>query len=240
MEWNRAKTILIISFFCLNILLAYQLLMNENNMAGSDFEMELTEETHQLLRNMGIRLEQVIPIERPALKEITVQFQSRHDEESIVRLDSPVANNILINKAQLEDVLAEQIPHAEEYVLDPILSQEDRFVLNQLHEGLPMFDVTLNLYIENNFIHAYSQNFVNVDEAEDDNKDQRILSAYAAIGFLAENYLQVGSVIQDISLGYHGQVFNAELQVFAPKWRVALEGGEIYFVNGINGAVETP
>ncbi len=239
MEWNRAKTILIISFFCLNILLAYQLLMNENNMAGTDFETELTEETHQLLRSMGIRLEQVIPTERPALREITVQFQSRHDEESIVRLNSPVANNILINRAQLEDVLAEQIPNAEVYVLDPVLSQQDRIVLNQVYEGMPMFDVKLNLYIEDNFIYAYSQNFVKVDEAEDD-KDQRILSAYAAIGFLAENHLQMDSVIQAITLGYHGQVFNAELQVFAPKWRIALDNGDIYFINGINGAVESP
>lgn len=239
MEWGRAKTILIISFLCLNLLLAYQLWINNSNQAGTEFETnEIAEETQQLLRNKGIRLEKVIPKDTPTLREITVQFDEQFNPENMILLDAPVKNNILLNKAELDDVLAEEIEHIDEYRLDPNLSGNEVYVMDQLYNGLPMFEISLKLYNRDNEIYAYSQSFVEI-EAGDAEEDQRILSAYRAVSFLAENnYLNAGAVIRDVSLGYHGQNYNSETQVLAPKWRIVLNNGDIYYVNGINGEVE--
>jgi regulatory protein YycI of two-component signal transduction system YycFG len=239
LEWGRAKTILIISFLCLNILLAYQLWINKNSPAGSGFEIIEIEETHQLLRDKGIRLEKAIPKETPTLREIEVQYNEQYQEDDVIKLKTPVENNILINKAKLEDVLAEEIPHAELYQVDPIFSENGQYVLDQLYNHLPMFEINLKLYSEGDQIYAYSQSLVEVEPGENE-KEQKILSAYKAVGFLAENYLQFGAVIRDVTLGYHGQIYDSETQVLAPKWRIALEGGDIYYVHGINGAVDPP
>lgn len=239
MEWNRAKTILIISFLCLNILLAYQLWINKTNPIGADFEIVEMDETHELLRSKSIRLEKIIPTETPTLREIEVQYNDLFQADVVLELNTPVKDNVLINKAKLEDVLAEEIPHAEMYQLDPILSENDEYVLSQIYNQIPMFEINLILYRKDEQIHAYSQNLVTVNSGENE-KEQKILSAYKAVGFLAENYLQNGAVIRDVSLGYHGQIYDSETQVLAPKWRIALEGGDVYYVHGINGGVNVP
>jgi regulatory protein YycI of two-component signal transduction system YycFG len=238
MEWKRAKTILILSFLCLNILLAYQLWINENNQAGADFETnEITEETHELLKSKGIRIEKEIPKETPTLSEITVRFHDSLNEE--ILLNTPVKNNLILNKSEFRERLAEEIEHIEFYQLDSVRSSQETHVMNQLYAGLPMFEVNLVLYNKNNEIYAYTQSFVDI-ETGDEQRGQRILSAYKAVSFLTENYLPINTVIKDVSLGYHGQIYNSESQVLAPKWRIAMEGGDIYYVHGINGAVEVP
>jgi regulatory protein YycI of two-component signal transduction system YycFG len=71
-------------------------------------------------------------------------------------------------------------------------------------------------------------------------KEQQVLPASTAAAHLIENYLPAGSVIKDIRLGYHGQIFpDAETQVSAPSWRVLLENGEMYYVNAISAEVTT-
>jgi len=60
------------------------------------------------------------------------------------------------------------------------------------------------------------------------------------VRLLAERYLKSGDVIRDIRLGYHGPMYDSESQLLAPKWRVMLEDGDIYYVHAISGEVERP
>ena len=74
----------------------------------------------------------------------------------------------------------------------------------------------------------------------DDADSQTVLPASKALAPLIDNYLQPGSVIREIQLGYHGQLFNTDdVQAAEPSWRVLLEDGSIYYINAISGAVVT-
>lgn len=236
MEWGKAKTILIITFLGLNLLLAYQLWINKSNPVSADFELS-AQETELLLRSKGIQLDLPIPTHTPTLREITVQFNDRYDPNKVVILPTALARSEQENSDKLAEELVEQIPHAEEYRLDPILSDQRKIVLSQLYNELPMFDVNLTIFNKDGWYFAYTQSFVHV-ESRVDEREQRILSAIQAVGFLAENYLQNGVTISDIALGYHGQSYDSITQVLAPKWRIILDTGDVYYVHGINGAVE--
>lgn len=231
MEWGKAKTILIITFLGLNVLLAYQLWINKNNPVSADIEIS-AEETHALLRAKGIRVDRPIPTHTPTLREITVQFDEQFDPEKIIVLETSIA------EAE-EEQLALEIPHAESYQLDVILSDSRKLVYSQLYNDWPMFEVNLNVYKKDDMFYAYSQSYVHVQASEEE-REQRILSAFQAVGFLAENYLMNGTVIRDVSLGYHGHSYDLTTQILAPKWRITLDSGDIYYVHGINGAVEVP
>jgi regulatory protein YycI of two-component signal transduction system YycFG len=240
MEWGRAKTILILSFLVLNLVLAYQLWLNNMQMEGSEFESaEIAGEIQELLEINNIQLNTEVPEETPRLKEITVRFEKQMPKDQKIELTQPVTDNVILNKADIKDVLATQIFKANDYQLDPLHTRPGLYTMNQMYNGLPLFEVNLFLFYEQEEIKAYSQSYVEVEHTAMP-QEQRVLSAYMAIGNLAENYLPGGSVIKEIRLGYHGQIYNSETQVLAPFWRIAIRNGDIYYVHAITGAVEVP
>lgn len=248
MEWGKAKTILIITFLVLNVLLGYQLWTNKSHPFGFDLNVS-TEETEALLDSKGIRLDQPIPTYTPLLREITVQFSENFDPDETIMLDQLVLDPEIEegDVGALLEVLMEHIPHASNYKFDPIVSGERYYVLSQLYNELPMFEVNIviqsvaveEVEADENAVYEYKQSYVHV-ESRADEREQRILSAFQAVEFLAENYLEQGSVIRDVSLGYHGQNYDSATLILAPKWRIVLDNGDIYYVHGINGAVEVP
>ncbi len=238
MDWGRAKTIFILSFLCLNLLLGFQLWTNRTEQAESNPEKEaMSEKTNRVLAEKHIRLEAEIPAETPNLREITVKFEK--DVERQTALHPPVKWNASIHKKEWKQRFANKIDQIDAYQLDPAASVKGQYVLNQLHGQYPMFEVNLRLFHNEEEVYAYTQSYVRVLPGSGQ-KDQEVLSAFKAIGNLAENYLPAGSVIQDIRLGYHGQMYNSETQLLAPYWRVMLAGGEVYYVHAISGAVEDP
>lgn len=245
MEWGRAKTILIVSFLCLNVLLGYQLWVSKIHLKDSNLEIAgIKEEMSQLMREKGIRLEAPMPAETPNLKEITVKFNVNMIPDARMELSEPIAGNLLLNQTEMGEVLKQQIPHADAYQFDFIASAKEEpnpaevYILNQLYGSYPMFDVRLKLYHMNGAIRAYWQSYVEVHPGSVQ-KEQKVLSAATVIRSLIEkNHLQYEAVIQDVRLGYHGQIFNSETQVLAPFWRIVTEKGDVYYVHAINGAVE--
>lgn len=241
MDWSRAKSILIISFLCLNLLLFYQLWININNHAGTDLSYtELSEETYQLLNNKNIQLDSSIPKETPSLSEITVRMNEWMLSNPEVQLQHSIKDTALLSKSQLEKVLREEIFQADQYTMDTVISNQERYVLNQQYNELPMFGISLYLYHHNGEIVSYSQDYVEMVIEDEEFKEQRVFNAYNAVYILAQHYLEPGSVIVDISLGYYGQHYNSAIRVLAPQWRIVIEGGDIYYVHGINGAVQPP
>lgn len=235
MEWARAKTILIITFFLLNVILGYQLWITK--VADSYFEQAgIREEVQQLLRSKNIRLEKEIPRETPQLREITVTLSGDKNAIEPVRLERPFKLQQLARKRIAKDI-EKQIPFIDEYEYDPIQSREGLYVMNQLYEQWPMFEINLNLFYEEDEVYQYTATYAEIESSLDE-EEVKVLSAYRAIAFLAENVLAPGTVIEEVRLGYHGQVFDSDIQVLAPKWRIALANGEVYYVHAISGELE--
>jgi regulatory protein YycI of two-component signal transduction system YycFG len=232
MEWGKVKTILILSFLCLNLLLGAQLWENRLK----EFPLipdEAAEQVEELLRAKGIVLRREIPKETPNVREISIQFQVQNGKRTELAEPVPIA----LSEERWRDRLKEYIPGLQEYAIDRTRSDERSIVLNQTFGGIPMFQVDLVLYVSEDRITSFSQSYAKVQPFRDQ-KEVPALSALRVLQVMAETKLKEGSVIEEIRLGYHGQLFDSDTQVLAPKWRITMENGDIYYVHAISGEME--
>lgn len=240
MDWSRAKSVLIFAFLLLNVLLGYQLWNDMQQRLNSNVDLtQLPAETLRIMQQKNIRLSGNIPTETPSLRELAFRFVSKPGQE-LSMLETPVNSRIIFNEAELLAELGDVIPDLDQYSFDATLRRDDAFVLYRNVDGLPMFNIKLELYFSNQKIVGYRQEVVELTDTGNLPEKQPILSATKAVGNLIENYLQAGTVVQEIRLGYHGQIFDSDdLQAATPAWRVLLEDGEVYYVQAISGEVAT-
>jgi regulatory protein YycI of two-component signal transduction system YycFG len=245
MNWGRAKTILILAFLFLNVLLSYQLWADRFSPTASERDSaNLVEETEKLLSTKRIRVMPSIPKDTPKLTTINVRYPEEYRNPKQVTLAKPIKFINLLSRTTLREIESKAtISHFNSYQLDTANASEakdDVHVFHQIYREMPMFDVTLQLFAENGEITGYKQAYVEVKSGggPGEPSGQKIISAYAAIRTLAESYLSEGAVITDIRLGYHGQLFDSEDQTLVPNWRITLSDGEPYYVHAFTGAVE--
>lgn len=236
MDWGKAKSVLIIAFLLLNMLLGYQLWVDIREQLNANVSYaELPQDKVQLMSQKQIKLDANLPLETPELRDLTYLLQSdSRDKADPIELETPVDSAIVFIKSELVDKLGGQIPDLEHYSLDLIASQDGVFVLYRIIEGRPMFDIKLELYYSNQKITAFRLDRV---ELLGTGEPKQVLPAVKVVASMIENYLPIGSVIVDIKLGYHGQIFDSEEQVSAPSWRIMLEDGRTYYVHAISGEV---
>ena len=235
MDWGRAKTILILSFFMLNLLLGYQLWYDQvSPAAGNADAVEAALETEEILAARNIALKVKVPADTPKLRDLTVAITPIQGEPRTVRLRTSFPAAELDDKTGLNASLSQQIPDAESYRLDPILSTNARYVLYQMYGDYPMFDVKLELFAQDGMVYAFRQSHAEVMN-QHMMREQKVLSGIRAVGILAENRLAPGTSIIDVQLGYHGQAFNSETRALAPYWRIVTDRDEQYFIHAITG-----
>jgi len=243
MDWGRAKLILILSFFMLNVVLGYQLWTTRSDLLEFDANTaSAAEEIQRLLKSKNIQVSAEMPKEIPRLKEFVVQFDEKMKSDKRIPLGTPFKYSPLLSRGSPKDTAAKAvIPNLDAYQYDPVLSVNGVYVFHQLYNSVPMFEVKLELNEENGLITSYSQGYVEV-QSESDQKEQKVISPYTVLRSLIETYFPSGSVVTSIKLGYHGQVFNSQTMFMVPYWRVVLGNGDgdIYYVNALNGAVELP
>ena len=243
MDWSRAKSVLILAFLVLNIMLGYQLWMDELNLSNFSKNAAKREEMSRLLDLKNIQLQTMVPEAMPVLNDITVSLQVSSQEMEWQPLDRPIPVTVLSDQAQLLSALQQQLPMVDEYETDRRVpgSSGTMMIMNQLYDGLPMFPIKLELSGQGSLLTLFRVLYVKVEPAEGEEPiGQEVLSAYTVLGNLAEYYLPQDSVVTDIRLGYHGPIFESETQVLAPYWRVMLKTGETYYVHAVTGAVEGP
>lgn len=239
MDWGRAKSVLILAFLLLNIVLAYQLWTDIREQLNANVNLkDLQPETLSVMQQKNIQLGATasIPDETPKLRDLTYRITALPEDDEREELPEPVDSKIIFSEKELLKQLGGIIPDLELYAFDPAASEDGVFVLYRMVDGRPMYDVELKLYYRNQKIEAYSQKRVELSQT-DEAKEQTVLPASRAIGPLITNYLPNGTTIKEIRLGYHGQIFDSETQVAAPAWRVLPEEGKPYFVHAISGEV---
>ncbi|RKN85979.1 two-component system regulatory protein YycI [Paenibacillus ginsengarvi] len=244
MDWSRAKSIFIVAFLGLNLLLGYELWVGKWNIIGDSKQTsaDIAQELDRIMIARGIKMTAAVPKDTPKMREITVKWVDGESYGRKVMLPEPIKYNLFLSKGSLKDLSSKAIPKIESYAYDRVTSKDGLFMMNQLVGEYPLFDINLELFMNNGEVNGYRQSFVEVDAESEGKEEKKVISAYTVLRTLAEKYLQNGAVISDIRLGYHGQFFETEqwstLPAF-PTWRVALENGDIYYVQGFRGDVET-
>lgn len=245
MDWRRAKSVLIVSFFMLNVLLGYQLWTEWRERLNTTVDWtSLSPETQQIMREKNITFlaEAKIPTDTPTMRsELTYSIKQRipMDPDERIAFANPPEARVVYNEQELTTALGSIVPDLGSYQFDYPGSRQGAFVFNRIVGGYPMFKIHLELFYSEQRILAYGQDVIELKPSESA-KDQQVLPASKAIANLIERNLPSGSTIKEIKLGYYGEIFpGAERQVAAPSWRVLLENGETYYVNAINAEVAT-
>jgi regulatory protein YycI of two-component signal transduction system YycFG len=245
MDWRRAKSVLILSFLMLNVILGSQLWLEWRERLNTAVDWtSLPPETLQVMRDKNIQVDQSakIPTETPDMRELTYTFKKRAGEGINERtlITPPPETRIVFYEDEFTKVLSPVIPDLGKYKLDQPGSSDYKFVLNRMEGGWPMFDIHLELFYSEQKIKAYSQDLIEIKPTSGA-KEKQVLTAAKALAKVIERNLPAGSVIKEIRLGYHGEIFEgAPEQVSAPSWRVLLENGEeVYYVNAISAEVTT-
>lgn len=238
MDWSRAKTILIFVFLLLNLLLAYQLW--SDRFGFSSVQTELTEEDRaleQILALKDIHILTRLPDETPELGELTMNIHPKNGVPETITLQEPFLFDDLTIAEISGAALSEALNQEMEYVYSQADSGRNVHVLFQQYQGYPLFDIRVELYVENGMVTSYRR--LRAEElAGAEGKEQQVLSARQAVSMLADKYLEPGEHIYDVQLGYHGHAFHSETRVLAPYWRILTAGGGRYYVHAITGAVE--
>lgn len=240
MDWSRAKTILILSFFLLNMVLGYQLWTTRSDLLEFDASTaSAAEEIQRLIKSKNIQISAELPNEVPRLKEIVVQFDEKLTSDKEITLETPFKYSPLLSKGTPRDAAARAaIPNMDKYQYDPALSANGTYVFHEMHGLFPMFEVRLELKEQNGLITSYKQSYAEV-KSENEQKEQKVISSYTVLRSLIDNYFPNGTVVSSIKLGYHGQTFNSQTMFLVPYWRV-VGNGDIYYVHALNGAVDPP
>jgi regulatory protein YycI of two-component signal transduction system YycFG len=240
MDWRRAKSVLILAFLLLNALLGYQLWMEWRTQVNTTVDWtSLPADTRQVIQEKKIRVDATIPAETPAMKDLSFKLKTRvvAGPDGRTAIGSEPETRIVFNTRELNDALGTVVPELNKYVYDDAGSREGVFVLNRTTDGFPIFDIRLELYYSDQKIRSYREDVIE-NLSTDNSQGQKVLPASKAVALLITNYLPANSVIKEIRLGYHGQIFpDAETQVSAPTWRVLLENGEVYYVHAISAEV---
>ena len=239
-DWGRAKTVLIISFVLLNLLLGYQIWSEvRTELNASNKSAELPADKILLMQEKGITLSAALPVETPRMGDITYLLRSESlDNHELTVIDPPVDTAIVFNEQELRRTLGDEIPNISDYAYDVHSSSDGVFVLQRIVNQRPMFSTKLELYHSNLKITGYrfKQDIVEIISY---GEATTVLAASKIISSLIDSYLGPGSVIVDIQLGYYGQIFDSDAQVATPVWRVMLDDGKIYYVDALSGEVLT-
>lgn len=244
MDWGRAKNVLIYAFLVLNLLLCYQLWVDLRDQASANLDFtSLSAETQAVMEQKNIRVLCPIPAATPQLPDITYTYSGEEQNDPSVPLKEPIDSGLMYSSfSELSKALQGQITDIANYRFDIRESEVGKFILHPLVDNkYSLFRVRLELINSNQKIVAYRWPKVEIAASSSEDKDvQKVLPASQALSSLIEKYFPADSVVQEIELGYYGELFNSESQVASPMWRFMLEDGSAYYVDAISADIISP
>lgn len=237
MDWSRAKTILIISFALLNVLLGYQLWVswNEQNEANV-VSSQAVEELNQLLASEQIDLRDTLPMDLHKMGYLQAKVVRKDEKWKPLQpqVDVPLEGD---RKDELSEALQPQIENLSKYGLDEAALRDGEWTYYQLSGDFPIYAAPIELKREGNRLTAYRQVEVAITSRE---RANIVVSAHAALKSVVEAQLiPSGSTIEEVQLGYTGQLNEEEAQFLVPVWCILAKGKDPLYVNALTGGVES-
>jgi hypothetical protein len=261
MNWETAKTWLIIAFLLLDVVLGTQVYFQRRDMlraAASD--ADLLVDTRTLLAQRGFILRADVPRDRPTLASLEADPAEPSLDDLVHALlpgrDAPVLD-ARRGTAHRRSGLVQMVTRGEwrvtytqplswnsgspplwnvdAYAPDPSLSSRDVQVYEQVVQGYPLFDVQADVETQDKRITSIMQTAVaNVRPA---GGAKPVISAFDALVSLANSVDKspggTDNTILKVSLGYVHR-----LNYWFPVWRV-VTANQIYFINAFTGEVDT-
>lgn len=259
MDWNRTKTILILTFLVFNIFLVSDLVKKHTKM--SDLEQIKQVTLEEQLKNFNVTFEKKLPGQTEKMPFISGKVHEFSEKEEKI-LEEGTSQDIELTRNKLISTLKKPFPinnpdqpsafsiFLETYVFEGSKYQlshrskdnPDLIYFVETHEGRPIYNQNSGMLIvtlEDDKVISYIQTYLALDDLTDERK---IDPASDAIGVLLnQQYLEPNDRVEDVSLGYYTVTSEDEREkfVFVPTWRVVLTNEksskepDIFYVNAI-------
>jgi len=254
MDWGRTKTIFIITFIILNLLLGYQIYLKQKEYLQDIQSTNSIQELNSILKLQGIKLGSEIPKEIPELhfvqmKKTETKFNpslvekisSSGSDKEYYQIHEPIKIEKNNNSQEISSKMKKVINNITEYTSDPyeISGSSSYLTFHQQIQGYPYFGDTLTLQVTDEYVIGYWQNYY---EIVDQGPNRQVISAYSALRTVLDHqFIPRASKIMEMKLGYYKQAYPDDIQVFVPVWRLVYQRnqniGKVY-INAMTGGVE--
>lgn len=245
MNWEGIKTILIVAFLLLDLLLGWsfwqEMKSDTNDLDGQWMESDM-------LKNRLERLDVNLPEWRGALPEMrywSIQMPAVKKSGNGEDIEGGISGAIWQHEGQwsakarppfslLEDKekANQTIPYFSSYTF--VKKEEDRLFFYEMQDGYPVFDLTLEIWTEGDFIRAYRQSYASFVDGGD---ARPLISPYVAVQSLVDQkIIGAGTRIETVVPGYRLVQPEAADPFLVPVWRILTETS-VYDVNGFIGTV---
>lgn len=248
MDWGRAKTILILSFLCLNLFLGYQLWEEQKNQGikGQISQLQI-DELQQRLKDAGIYFsEESISDAMPEMNNMKVLVKDLRDQNSDNSLKEISWDNNQLKVTFLQTLILPEIEvernalyqshiaFFDQYQVDLDRSTSGNPIYIQSINEYPVFTSQLELFIDEHGWSGYEQRYYMPEEK---GASRQVVSAYTTLAVLLENgLLSAGEEVHQVRLGYTIEQLDTDVQFLVPAWRVFHTNG-IHYINGFTGMV---
>lgn len=242
MDWSKTKTIFIIVFSILNVLLCFLYLNRNANIENLEVAGKTSMEDVLKQENITYKLPPFVDKEASFVSADVVDFNKeslkdlKGQKTSIMSdnlLRSTLTDKITLEEAKKDDFksfLSQYVLNGTEYVLWKVAEEQKKAFFFQQFEGRPIYyspSAMLEVsWDDDEIIQSYEQRMLK-KFANFNKKD--LLSPLEIIGSLASRgLLKQNSEVTNVKMGYSTLVRLTETQVFAPTWdvQVKLENGE--------------
>lgn len=236
MDWSKAKTIFIVTFLLLNILLGYQIYLKQgdyiNNLEWSTSNMD---ELSDLLQQQRISLNIDIPKEQPQMHFLQVKSILDSDTQQLSR-----ETDATLDRTIIEGEISELVYNFEDYVYSLVETKEpDQFMYYQTLDDFPFFGAKLKVEVLDQGIINYNQSYY---EVISEGLDREVISSNSALRtILDQQLIPSGAIIEDITLGYQGQSNQSSFLVLTPVWRITYQltdKQEELYINALSGGLQ--
>ncbi|OEH93080.1 two-component system regulatory protein YycI [Bacillus solimangrovi] len=257
MDWNKIKTIFILTFLILDLFLVFQFIDKRNTTGQLSWIRETKIEEQLKAENIKYPefLEEDVdsPFISAEQKSFVKDELREFDDQTITIIqDGPIVS-ILDNpfplsedhfKNNLHEFLKDHVYEGDQYTYWSWSGETNKLLLFQTYEDQPIYyneSGLLSIQLDgNNQVIGYEQTYLeNIQEVSDEGNYTNIFHGMRAIESLyRKNHLTFGNEITDMKLGYFKVVpISGDVQFFAPTWHIQIDNETNYFVNAVEGQI---
>lgn len=257
MDWNKIKTIFILTFLILDIYLTYEFIKLIDSQqyelkTETSFEKKLNEYEIDYVdlpkgelkdRYLTAKPKTVSKRELNLLKETILSGQELNNVEGPTLhavFKEPIKLKVPFDSKQLDSYISSHILYGDQYHFWEKSDGGNTITYFQEYDGKMFYkninaELTFYLNRENEIV-SYKQTYL--EDIQGRTESEKIIQPIKAIETLWNNgLLKPKSKITEIELGYYTLVHLTTSQVLTPVWRFEINNEENLFVNAFEGQI---
>ncbi len=264
LDWNRTKTILILTFLVFNIFLASDLFKKQTELSEIEQQKQVTIEDQ--LKNLNVTYEKNLPVQSEKMSFISGDVHEFTEEEEKT-LEEGTSQDITLDGEKLVSTLKKPFPISdptvasaysiflETYVYEggkyqyygPAENNPNIVYFVETFEDRPIYSQESGMLIvtlEDDKVVSYTQTYLSLQKI---GKERKIDPASETIGLLLNQQdIGLNDEVENMSIGYYTTVENEDERdtfVFVPTWQVVVSNKKNddpeknYYVNAIEKTV---